>query len=249
MALSITALPVGRSFGMKTPCLTYMRGWGTTMDIPLIMFVIEGGDAPIVVDTGADVTHAWDVHRTRIAQSVEEQPDVALRSLGIDPGDVQVVVNTHMHWDHNSNNHLFPNARVVVQQQELDFARNPVTWHRRQFDAVPGTPAAWQRAEDQMSPVEGDTELAPCVSLVTLPGHTPGSQGVLVEAAGSRYLIAGDCVYLYENWHGDESADHIPPGIYTDLVAHERSLRKIEALDCEVIPSHDPRVVERKFFK
>ncbi|MEU9779865.1 N-acyl homoserine lactonase family protein [Streptomyces phaeochromogenes] len=249
MALSVTALSVGRAFGLNLPCLTYMRGWGSTIDIPLIMFVVEGGDAPIVVDTGADVTRAWDTHGIRMEQTVDEQPDVALRSLGIEPDEVQIVVNTHMHWDHNSNNHLFPNARVVVQQRELDFARNPVPWHRMLFDVVPGLRPAWQQAEEQMSPVDGDIELAPGVTLVTLPGHTPGSQGVLVEAAGGRYLIAGDCVYLYDNWHGDDDADHIPPGYYTDLIAHDQSLHKIESLACEVIPSHDSRVVERKIFK
>jgi N-acyl homoserine lactone hydrolase len=247
MSVSITAVSVGRVFDLQQASFTYLRGWGKTLDIPLIMFVIQGADAPVVVDTGADVSRAMAVHRIKMEQTVDEQPDVALRSLGLDPGDVQFVVNTHLHWDHSSNNHLFPNARVVVQQRELDFARQPVPWHRRQFEALPDLSAAWRRAESQVSPVEGDVELVPGITLITLPGHTPGSQGVLVETASGRKLIAGDCVYQYENWEGDADVDHIP-GLYTDLVAYDNSFRKIEGLGCEVIPSHDARVLEQRLF-
>jgi len=248
MSLSIRALSVGRVFGLPKTSFTYLRGQGQTLDLPLIMFVIEGGAAPIVVDTGADVDRAWDVHRIRMEQTEAERPDAALRAIGIDPDDVRIVVNTHLHWDHSSNNHLFRNARVLVQRTELDYAGHPVPWHRVHFEALPEVAAAWRRGESQLSPIDGDTEIAPGVTAVTLPGHTPGSQGVLVDTAGGRYLVAGDCLYLYENWAGDEQVDHIPVGLYTDLIAYDQSLRKIEALDCQVIPSHDFQVLARQPF-
>lgn len=249
MTLTVTAVSVGRVFGLHKPSLTYLRGWGETLDIPLIMFVIQGGETPVVVDTGADLSRAWDHHRIRMEQSPEERPDAAVRALGIDPDEVGLVVNTHLHWDHCSNNHLFPNARIAVQQREIAFARNPVVWHRRQFEDLLGVTASWLRAEERIDPIDGDTELAPGLSVVSLPGHTPGSQGVVVEAETNRYLIAGDCVDLYENWEGDAEAVRIPSGFFTDLVAYEQSLRRIERLDCEVIPSHDPLVVERRVFR
>ena len=248
MSLRITALSVGRVFGLHKPSLVFMRGWGEALDIPLIMFVIEGGETPVVVDTGADLDRALPHHRIRMEQTDDERPDVAVRSLGIDPAEVGHVVNTHLHWDHCSNNHLFPNARIHIQRRELDFARAPVVWFRRQFESVPEVQAAWRRAEDRIDPVDGDVELAPGISLVALPGHTPGSQGVLVDTGSHRYLIAGDCIDLYENWAGDAEADHIPSGVFTDLVAYEQTMRRIEKLDCEVIPSHDALVVERRVF-
>jgi N-acyl homoserine lactone hydrolase len=249
MPLSIRALCVGRVYGLHKPAFTYMRGWGATVDIPLIMFVIEGGDSPVVVDTGADVSRAWEFHQIRMEQAPDEQPEAALRSIGVTPEDVRLVVNTHLHWDHSSNNHLFPNARILVQRSELDFARNPVDWHKRQFEVVPEVAPSWQRTEDRITAVDGDLELTPGIALVSLPGHTPGSQGVLVDTVSGRYLIAGDCVYLYENWEGDANANHIPSGFYTDLVAYEQSLLRIEGFNCEVIPSHDPLVLERGIFK
>ncbi|MFC9454378.1 N-acyl homoserine lactonase family protein [Streptomyces sp. NPDC056983] len=249
MTLNITAVSVGRSFALQKPSLTYLRGWGETMDIPLIMFVIQGDGPPVIVDTGADVERAVKHHKIRVEQSPEERPEAALQELGVDPAEVRVVVNTHLHWDHSSNNHLFPNARIILQQREIDYASDPVPWHQRQFEHARDVPAAWRRAEDRIEAIDGDVEVAPGVSVVALPGHTPGSQGVVVEAATKRYLLAGDCIDLYENWAGDAEAEHIPSGFFTDIVAYRDSFQRIEELDCEVVPSHDPLVVERRDFR
>lgn len=248
MALSIHAMSVGRVFDLGRPSFLYLRGWGERIDVPQIMFVITGGSSPIVVDTGGDPDRSRDLHKIRMERSPQEHPVAALRSVGAEPEDVEWVVNTHLHWDHSSNNHLFPRARVVVQKDELEFARNPVSWHQRNFEATPGLTPSWDHPETEFVTVEGDHELAPGVTLVALPGHTPGSQGVLVECESKTYLIAGDCVYLYENWSGDDVWDHIPAGIYTDLAAYENSFRRIEQWDCEVIPGHDPQVIERRTF-
>nr|WP_241740061.1 N-acyl homoserine lactonase family protein [Microbacterium invictum] len=246
--MTIRAFCVGRAYGLPKPSFTYMRNWQQQQDLTLIMFVIEGGDSPIIVDTGADVSRAPELHGLSMEQLEHETPQSVLRECRIDPADVKLVVNTHLHWDHSSNNHLFPNAEIVVQRAEFEFAQHPVPWHRHQYEALPGVVAAWQDARDRVRLIEGDVVLAPGVTSIALPGHTPGSQGVLVEAGDRRYLIAGDLVYLYENWAGDEAVDHIPVGLFTDLVAYGASLRKVEGLGCEVIPSHDARVVERHLF-
>jgi N-acyl homoserine lactone hydrolase len=246
---TITALSVGRVFGLHKPSLTYLRGWGETLDIPLIMFVVHGDGPTVVVDTGADLDRALEHHGIRMEQTEAERPDVALRSLGLDPAEVEIVVNTHLHWDHSSGNHLFPNARIVVQQREIEYATDPVPWHRKQFEAQSEISAAWRRAEDRIQAVDGDADVAPGVSVVTLPGHTPGSQGVVVAAGTRRYLLAGDCIDLYENWAGDERDEHIPSGFFTDIVAYADSIARIEKLGAEVIPSHDPLVVERREFR
>jgi N-acyl homoserine lactone hydrolase len=248
MALRIRAVNTGVVRALQKPALTYMRHFGATQDVPLIMFVIEGGDRPVIVDTGGDLDRVGALHGFRMDQAPEQRPAAALARLGVDPADVRIVVNTHLHWDHSSNNHLFPQARIVVQRRELDYAVQPVTWHCRTYETLPGQEPAWMTAKSQMAPVDGDAGLAPGVRVVALPGHTPGSQGVVVDAADRRYLIAGDCVYTYENWDGDDEVAHIPAGLYTDLVAYEASFRRIEGLGCEVIPSHDAKVLERGLF-
>ena len=246
MGLTIRALKVGKLVGQPKPTITYMRGWGETYDPTLLMFLIEGGESPILVDTGpSTVEAAWDLHRYRLVQEESERPLEALRAVGVELEDIRIVINTHLHWDHCSNNALFPHARFIVQRTELLYAVDPLEWNRVAFEKMPGVEPHWFSTWGQIETVDGEATVAPGVSTVFLPGHTPGSQGVVVEADGGRYLIAGDCVPTYENWLGDERATHIPDGLYVDLNVYAESFRRIEALDCEVIPSHDAAVLER----
>jgi N-acyl homoserine lactone hydrolase len=246
MGLSILPLRAGYVAGIETPKITYMRGWKCTHDSPFIIFVIEGGAAPIVVDTGPpEAERVLARHNFVMVQAPEEEPSQLLSAAGIGLADVRIVVNTHLHWDHCSNNRLFPNAKFVVQKRELEYAVDPLAWHNAGYGRGPGIEPPWFSVWDRIETVDGDAEVAPGVSVVALPGHTPGSQGVVVDTDAGRFLIAGDCVNTYKNWLGDETAEHIPSGIFTNLIEYDQSFRKIESLGCEVIPSHDEAVLDR----
>jgi N-acyl homoserine lactone hydrolase len=250
MGLSIRALSGGRLVGLHKPTTMYMRGWGETYDSALIMFLIEGGESPILVDTGPpDADRVWRYHHYKLEQDPSEVPLEALKRAGVDPDEVKIVINTHLHWDHCSNNKEFPNAKFLIQRDELHYAVYPLEWNRVAFEMIPGLEPAWYSVWHRIEAVDGEVPVALGVSTVPLPGHTPGSQGVLVETDGGRYLIAGDCVPLYENWLGDDTATHIPNGLCYDLGVYAKSFRKIDTLDCEVIPSHDPAVLDRGVFK
>ncbi|WP_251447619.1 N-acyl homoserine lactonase family protein [Microbacterium sp. USTB-Y] len=245
MSLEIHPVCVGRINGLHMPSVTYLRGWGERFDTVFIMFAITGGASPIIVDTGPpDADTVKRLHGHDLIRAVDEHPAAALEKLGIDPAEVRTVINTHLHWDHSSNNDLFPNAEVIVQRSEVDYAIDPVEWHNVMFERLPGVQSPWRRAEDRIRTVEGDTEIAEGVSVIALPGHTPGSQGVLVQGADRRYLLAGDTVNAYVNWEGDATASHIPSGLYTSITDYAASFATIDSLDCEVIPSHDRAVLD-----
>lgn len=243
---TIHPLHVGDIVGLPAPMITHFRGFGETMDLAVLMFLVVGGDQTILVDTGIpDVATATRHRSYDIRRTPEQDPVVALGRLGYAPEDIDIVVNTHLHWDHSGNNHLFPRARFVIQRRELEYAVAPLRSHRVGYDVVPGNVPSWARALDRIEPCRGRATLAPGIEVIPLPGHTPGSQGVLVSAASGRYLLAGDCVDTYRNWAGDATTPHIPSGVYDNIYDYFNSFELIDTLECEVVPSHDIEVLNR----
>jgi N-acyl homoserine lactone hydrolase len=239
-SLTIRAVCVGL-FGGPLPSPDWPRG-----RVPddgyrsaMYLFVIEGGESPVVVDTGTLGEEEARVRQNRILHRPPElEPVTALRAIGVEPEAVRVVVNTHLHWDHCAGNALFPNASVYVQRSEIAYAADPLPEHRVFYDKLPGVRPAWLDAWDRTVAVEGDFDLAPGIRLLHLPGHSPGSQAVLVETARGPFLIAGDTVNSAADWDFDDGA-HRAPSLLTSLADWRASVARIEGLGCPVIPSHD----------
>ena len=246
----IHALHVGSLRGVPASQALYRRGHGERVDAAMIMFVVEGGEHPVVVDTGVpdpEFVQTW--HRYHLDLPAEQRPIAQLERIGIDPETVGTVINTHLHWDHCSNNDLFPNAEIVVQTAELNYAVNPVSPDSVAYELLPGLIPSWVRSMDRIRSVDGETAVMPGVSVIPLPGHTPGSQGVRVEAGGNAYLLTGDAINFYRNWNGDDLAAHIPNGSFVDLIGYMDSFDRMEHSGCEIVPSHDPEVVARGVFE
>ncbi|MGA7808272.1 MBL fold metallo-hydrolase [Bradyrhizobium sp.] len=108
-----------------------------------------------------------------------------LRRAGIDPSEVTKVVLSHLHWDNAANADLFGTACVLVHRRELEAADRAA---ERDWAIPEYTARALRRL--RLQPVSDDIELAPDLRIVELPGHTPGSMGLLV----GRSLLAGDAV-------------------------------------------------------
>jgi N-acyl homoserine lactone hydrolase len=106
-----------------------------------------------------------------------------LRHAWIDPAAVTKVVLSHLHWDNAANADLFPNAEIILHQRELDAA---------EAGGDPEIPEYTVRAlrKLKLRLVTGETEFGEDLRLVELPGHTPGSIGLLI----GRQLLAGDAV-------------------------------------------------------
>lgn len=88
---------------------------------------------------------------------------------------------------------------------------------------------------NQMEFVDGDVEnFEKDLDIITLPGHSPGHQGVVVHTPKGKFAIAGDCVNCYEAWEL-----RWPCGLYSDMFANVQSIKKLDRLGCEVLCSHD----------
>jgi N-acyl homoserine lactone hydrolase len=148
-----------------------------------------------------------------------------LKKLGIDPGEIDAVVLSHVHWDAAANADLFPNAEIVLHEKELAYAETPA-----EHDA--DTPGYIGRAlrRLRLRPVAGEQDIATGVRLVELPGHSPGSIGALVGDA----LLAGDAVTCA----GDAAAGEIRSRGPDNELARA-SLSRALTLAEFIYPGHD----------
>ncbi len=141
---------------------------------------------------------------------------------------------THLHWDHAGNCDLFPEARVLVQESELRYALVPGRFFRKAFlsplSGWPHPPYLLPNLET----VKGEVEIRPGIRTLPVPGHTPGSQAILVDTAQGRYVIAGDAVFTYENLERD-----IPPGFHNDVDHSMESMEMLRQRADHILPSHD----------
>lgn len=123
-----------------------------------------------------------------------------LRLLGLEPGDIDLVINTHLHFDHAGQNTLFtagklvpsfPQARYVVQRQELEEATHPHERNRASY--LPDNIEPVLEA-GRFELVEGEAEILPGVRVVPVPGHTLGMQAVELESGGQKLAYTADLI-------------------------------------------------------
>lgn len=122
-----------------------------------------------------------------------------IRASGFQPGDVDIVVNTHLHFDHAGGNTVllpdgttvpaFPTARYVIQKGELEFAASPNERVRASYMAKNFGPLLEAGLVDL---IEGLTPLVEGVELLPTPGHTPHHQSVVLRSQGETAVFLAD---------------------------------------------------------
>src|SRR3954463_6723287 len=98
--------------------------------MPVYVHVIDHPDARVLVDTGITVLHPAVADLDPRLQPLSEQD--------LDLAAIDIVVNTHLHFDHCGGNHLFAGRPIYVQRRELDHARNQDDYTIRQGVEAPG---------------------------------------------------------------------------------------------------------------
>jgi N-acyl homoserine lactone hydrolase len=227
---------------------TYLRHFGEKVRAPIFGWLLQSGPEAILVDTGPSSPEMAQGWHTPIQQTPAQRPDAAVRLAGADPARLTRVVLTHLHWDHCYNLEMFPSARFWLQADELEAARHPLPSQRLPYEVgIPDRQPPWQAAVDRLEVIRGRRDVAPGVTTIPLPGHTPGLQGVLVDTAGGKYLIASDALPLLENL-GSAGVDPIAPAIHIDVAACFDSLARMRTVADVVLPSHDPEVLKHPIY-
>jgi glyoxylase-like metal-dependent hydrolase (beta-lactamase superfamily II) len=228
---------------------THGMNLGVKIEGPIIAFLIKGTREKILVDTGGGTPEWAEMHHNHRGMGAYRDTATALKSVGLHPDDIDLVICTHLHWDHCFNNDQFKNARILVQRDEMRYAIAPLAMHGLFYESqVVGMRPPWLRALERTEAVEGDIEIAEGVELVKVPGHTPGFQGVNVRTAKGNYFIASDFCPLFVNWEGTPSLKHIVSPIHVSIEDYYRSFEKVEKFADFVLPGHDIKVFEKECY-
>lgn len=140
-----------------------------------------------------------------------------LAELGIKPDDIAYVAVSHTHGDHVGNVDMFPKSTLLIQKAEIDFA------------FAEGKPAPF-RKDRPMQPLTGDFDVFGdgSVMILSVPGHTPGHQVLLVNLAKTGWIVlSGDLAHFKDNWDNDR----VPSMNTSAEQTHASRARVLKVLD------------------
>jgi len=162
-------------------------------------FVVQTQSHSVLIETGGGIRHG---ERERERMRMPDPPRLPelLLSAGFDPASIDLVINTHLHWDHCGGNTIdvdgrvlpaLPKARYITQRGELEHAREQ---HPR--DAVSYRAVNYETLLESgvMHLLDGDSEVAPCVEVRVTPGHNRDMMVVIVRCGGESWCHFADLV-------------------------------------------------------
>jgi len=167
-------------------------------------------------------------------QSLED----GLGKIGLEPEDIEIVILTHVHWDHVGLASKLSKAKFIIQKAELEFARNPHETQKHFYDKglMEGL---------NLEVIEGDRKIIDGVEVLFTPGHSPGGQSVVVDTPKGTAIITGFCAIL-DNFDPPEEVKGppvIPPGIHIDITQVYDSVLKVKQMADFILPLHDNRFI------
>ncbi|MEY9837629.1 N-acyl homoserine lactonase family protein [Streptacidiphilus sp. EB103A] len=198
---------------------------------PVLAYLVRDEQGLILFDTGiGDAGEETEAHYRPRRRPLPE----ALAAAGVELGDISLVVNCHLHFDHCGGNPLLPGTPILVQRTELAAAQ--AGGHT--VDALVDFPGA---AYQELS---GEAEVRPGVWVVPTPGHTDGHQSLVVRQDDGTVVLAGQAHDFASEFASDQAArraglDGIEPPLppyrgWLDRLAGFDPRRVLFAHDCSV---------------
>ena len=229
VAEKLYRLDCGHSLANDESVWTPGENVGRSIEFSSTCWLIKHGNDWLLWDTGVPESaindpRGWSTLPKLIVYHLDRTLTAQLAEIGLKPRDVTFVAISHTHGDHIGNVELFPDSTILMQQAEYRWIQssNGPNDNLNQLMALArklmGTPK-------NLRLIDGDTDVFDdgSVILLSTPGHTPGSQSLLVHLKHSGFIIlSGDVVHLKENFE-----KNIVPSLNTDKAQSIASMEKI----------------------
>ena len=190
-------LTVFRTGGVEIGASAFVPGAPDTKSFaPVWSALLRTPEGNVLFDTGLHPVHVERPDATfgpgslAVVMTKDDAIVARLAALALRPDDVNVVVNSHLHFDHAGNNGAFPKATFIVQGEHLAFAKGKPNF--------PGV--YWDIPELTYMPVAGRVRIASGLEVVPTPGHAPGHQSLVVDLPETgRVVLCGDAAFTRQN--------------------------------------------------
>jgi N-acyl homoserine lactone hydrolase len=228
--LVIRPMPL-MQWDMPKTYMTNQIGWGETVAAIAYSWYIEGAGKKILVDTGSRAQLLRFGPWKNLAT-----PEEILKKWGLKPSDIDIVICTHLYYEHIGYGTIYNKAKFYCQRAEYEFANNPHPSYQFYYDE-----RLWENLKFEL--IEGDQEIEKGVRVVFTPGHTPGCQSVVVDTSKGLAGITGFCC-INQNFeppvpmHTKDNVINI--GMYWDPIQSYDHLLKFKNMCDIVVPNHDP---------
>jgi N-acyl homoserine lactone hydrolase len=225
-------LDCGHSLANDESVWTPGENVGRSIEFSSTCWLIKRGSEWVLWDTGVPEAtlndpKGWSTLPKLIVYHLDKTITGQLAEIGLKADDITYVAVSHTHGDHIGNVSLFPNSTILIQRAEYTWISSPdgtndnVNQLKTLARKLLGTPKKLQS-------VDGDTDVFGdgSVTLISTPGHTPGSQSLLVHLKNAGFIIlSGDVVHLEENFE-----KNVVPSLNTDKAASIASMDKVRRM-------------------
>ena len=235
----------GRSLANDESVWTPGENVGRSIQFSSTCWLIQRANHWLLWDTGVPESalndpKGWSTLPKLIVYHLDKTLTDQLAMIGLKTTDITYVAVSHTHGDHIGNVRLFPDSTVLIQRAEYTWISSPdgpndnVNQLKALARNLLGTPK-------HLKLLDGDTDVFGdgSITLVSTPGHTPGSQSLMVHLKKSGFIIlSGDVVHLEENFEKDTV-----PSLNTDkdasIASMERIKRMIATYKAKLFINHD----------
>ena len=224
---------------------------GKSIEFSSTCYLIRHGGSSLMWDTGVPEAtigdpKGWSTLPKLIVYHLDRTITSQLAEIGLKTGDIDYVAISHTHGDHIGNVKLFPDAAVLLQRAEYDWINSgpPTDPNLNQLVTLARQLMGHPR---NLKLIDGDLDVFGdgSVILISTPGHTPGSQSLMVHLANSGYIVlSGDVVHLEENFE-----KNIVPALNVDKAQSLASMQRIRDImqkyNAKLFINHDKAQTDR----